>query len=151
MSEMLDHLQSESSLRTRYESKVRSQEQEINSLLACIDKLRMELLKFTTKEQRPVKFEEFDKLMQNYKGNTGLLRKLEEEHKVGLRKIIMDLQMDRIRVVTELDVLDKKMKDLTERLTKMEAGSLKTANESSGSDDDSNRKSFDYGFNVNKM
>lgn len=63
MSDMLDHLQSESQLRTKYEAKVKQQEQEVNSLLACIDKLRMELLKFTGKEHRPVKFEEFDKLM----------------------------------------------------------------------------------------
>jgi hypothetical protein len=52
-------------------------------------------------------YEKFDKMLEFYKDSDSLLNKIKGDKKMAIKQDMLDMQLERVRLKTEMEMLDK--------------------------------------------
>lgn len=109
MQQMNEKLQYEMAKNNQLSTKLATQEVEVQGLIACIDTLRKQVIKYTKATQKdPLEsYEKFNKMIEMYQGSEQLLSKIKNEKRQAVKKNLLDMQLERVRLQTEMEMLDK--------------------------------------------
>lgn len=77
-------------------------------MLKAVETLRKQLVKIANANFDPLqKYSKHEELIQVYKENEGICDKIKEEFKVMIKKDLLDLQLEKVRLRTEAEMLDQ--------------------------------------------